>query len=234
MSGNRKLDFMYAVSNTELVVVPRNHLETFGNTILNYHLVSEAMDTVGQINVRRGRMQINRPQIVTPDAYSRIVLDGFGEEAAKYAEWLREHDASLHILRYGYSLRQEAFSKETVTDSLEAVVDRVRTDVEAGDDPFAAVLRGVDEPWDVCLVRLFVAVVERSVRANVIEMAQRHLFEMDDGIPRTIREEIERAFTAAASDPALIKPLGSLLRRHNLFSRFEERFFALVRASSGK
>ena len=234
MSQNRKLDFMYAVSNTELVLVPRKHLETFGNTLLNYHLVSEAMDTVGQIKVRRGRMQINRPQIVTPDAYSRIVLDGFGEEAAKYAEWLREHDTEFHILRYGYALRQEAFSEDTITDSIEAVVDRVRKDVEASEDPFAAVLQGVDEPWDVCLLRLFVAVVQNSIRSNVMEMAQRHLFEMEDGIPRPLRDEIERAFAAAASDPSLIKSLGSLLRRHNLFSRYEERFFALVRASSGK
>ena len=234
MSENRKLDFMYAVANTELVVVPRKHLETFGNTLVDYHLVSEGMDTVGQIKVRRGRMQINRPQIVTPDAYSRIMLDGFGEEAAKYADWLREHDSEFHILRYGYSLRKEAFSEETVTDSLEAVVDRVRRDVEASNDPFGAVLKGVDEPWDVCLLRLFVAVVQSSIRSNVMEMAQRHLFEMEDGIPRPIRDEIERAFRAAAADPSLVKPLGALLRRHNLFGRFEERFFALVRSSMGK
>ena len=234
MSENRRVDFLYAVANTQLVLVPRKHLETFGNTIVHYHLVSEDMDSVGRIKVRRGRMQINRPQIVTPGAYAKIALEGFGEEAAKYAEWLREHDGEFHILRYGYSLRKEAFSEETVTDTLEAVVERVRQDVEASKDPFAAVLRGVDEPWDVCLVRLFAAVVGNSVRENVMEMAQRRLFEMDDGIPHAVREEIERAFRAAASDPSLIKPLGSLLNRHNLFGRYEERFFALLRASAPK
>ena len=234
MSENRKLDFMYAVANTELVLVPQKHLETFGNTLVDYHLVSEGMDSVGQIKVRRGRMQINRPQIVTPDAYARIVLDGFGEEASKYAEWLREHDSDFHILRYGYALRKEAFSEETITDTLEAVVERVKSDVEASKNPFGAVLKGVDEPWDVCLLRLFVAVVQGSIRSNVMEMAQRHLFEMEDGIPRPIRDEIERAFRAAAADPSLVKPLGSLLRKHNLFDRYEERFFALVRNSIGK
>lgn len=232
MSENRRVDFLYAVSNTDLVLVPRKHLETFGNTIIHYHHVSEDMDSVGRIKVRRGRMQINRPQIVTPDAYSKLVLEGFGEEASKYAEWLREHDGDFHILRYGYSLRKEAFSEETITDTVEAVVERVRADVAASRDPFAAVLKGVDEPWDVCLVRLFAVVVGNSVRDNVIEMAQQHLFDRDDGIPRAVRDEIERAFRAAASDPSLIKPLGALLNRHNLFSRYEERFFTLLRASS--
>ena len=229
MSGDRKLDYMYAVSNTELLLVPKKHLETFDNTLLHYHHVSEDMDSVGRVKVRTGKMQINRPQILTPGAYSKIVLEGFGEEARKYAEWLQEHDSELHILRYGYALKQESFSEETVTDSLDAVVDRVLADVKASEDPFGAVLKGVDDPWDVCLMRLFVAVVENSVRTNFAEMAQRHLFEMEDGIPKPVKEEIERAFAAAAKDASLIKPRGALLQRHGLFGRDEGGFFALVR-----
>lgn len=229
MSGNRNLDFMYAVANTELLLVPKKHLETFDNTLLHYHHVSESMDRVGEIKVRTGRMQINRPQIVTPGAYSKIVLEGVGQEAEKYAQWLQEHDGDLRILRYGYALKQEAFSEETVTDDFDAVLDRVKRDVEKGDDPFAAVVKGVDDPWDVCLMRLFVAVVENSVRSNFAEMAQRRMFEMEDGIPKPVKDEIERAFHAAARDPSLVRSLGALLQRHNLFSRYEERFFALVR-----
>lgn len=229
MSGNRNLDFLYAVANTELLLVPKKHLETFDNTLIHYHHVSESMDRVGEIKVRTGRMQINRPQIVTPGAYSKLLLEGFGEEAQKYAQWLQEHDSEMHILRYGYALKQEAFSEETVTDSFDTVLDRVKTDVEKGDDPFAAVVKGVDDPWDVCLMRLFVTVVENSARSNFAEMAKRRMFEMEDGIPRPVKDEIERAFQAAARDPSLIKSLGALLQRHNLFSRYEERFFALVR-----
>ena len=231
MSENRKLDYMYAVANTELLLLPERHLETFDNTLVHYHHVAEDMDSVGKIKVRTGKMQINRPQILTPGAYSRIVLEGFGDEARKYAQWLQDHDNELRILRYGYALRQESFSEEVVTDDFDAVTDRVLKDVKASQDPFAAVLKGVDDPWDVCLMRLFVAVVESSVRANVAEMAKRHLFEMEDGIPRPVRDEIERAFRAAAHDPSLIRPLGALLRQHNVFDRYEERFFALVRGS---
>lgn len=229
MSSDRNLDYHYAVANTELLLVPKRYLETFGNTLLHYHHVSEDMDAVGKIKIRTGKMQIHRPQILTPGAYSKIMLEGFGEEARKYAEWLQEHDQEMRILRYGYALKQESFSEEIVTDSLDTVLDRVKRDVEASEDPFAAVLKGVDDPWDVCLMRLFIAVVTNSVQANVAEMAQRHLFEMEEGIPKAIKDEIERAFQAAAKDPSLIKPLGALLQKHHLFERYEQRFFALVR-----
>lgn len=67
---------------------PKRHLETFGNTIINYYLVSELMDAVGKVRVREGRMQALRPQIITPSAYSSTLLEGFGEQAQKYLEWL--------------------------------------------------------------------------------------------------------------------------------------------------
>lgn len=227
-------DFWYAVNNTDVVVAPKRHLETFGHTLLHYHLVAEMMDSVGQVRVRTGRMQAMRPQLITPQAYSQMILEGFGEEATKYAQWLRDHEEDVHILRYGYTLKQEAFSEETVTDSFEAVLERVKASVAAANDPFAAVVKGVDEPWDVCLVKLFWTMVQQSARTNILEMAKRRMFEMQDGVPYPVRQEIEAAFTAAAKDASLIQPLGRLLQKHEVFGKFEERFFALVRSHGGK
>ena len=222
-------DFWYAVRNTEVIVPPKRHLETFGNTIINYVLVSELMDSVRQVRVREGRMQALRPQIVTPAAYSKMILEGFGEQAEKYLEWLREHEDSVHVLQYGYSLKQEAFSEEIVNDGIENVLGRVKQDVTARDDPLSAVVKGVDTPWDVCLVRLFWLAIRNSVQVNVKEMAERKLFERQEGIPAGVREEIEAAFAAAAADPRRTRELGALLQRHNLFEQFQDRFFALVR-----
>ena len=55
------------------------------------------------------------------------------------------------------------------------------------------------------------------------------LFEIRDGIPAGIREEIDQAFAAAAQNGALIKPLGRLLQRHGVFEQYQDRFFALVK-----
>ncbi len=225
-------DFWYAVNNTEVVVAPRRHLETFGNTLLHYHLVSELMDAVGKVRVRTGRMQALRPQLITPQAYSKMILEGFGEEATRYADWLREHEKNVHILRYGYTLKQEAYSEETITDSVAAVLERVKAGVKQSADAFAAVIKGVDEPWDVCLVKLFWTIVQQSAQANILEMARHRMFEVRDGLPYPVRQEIERAFTAAAGDASLVKSLGRLLQKHEVFDQFEERFFALVRSHS--
>lgn len=225
-------DFWYAVNNTEIVLAPQRHLETFGNTIINYYLVSELMDSVSQVRIREGRMQAMRPQIVTPSAYSNMVLEGFGEQAQKYAEWLRDHEDRVRILRYGYALKQEAFSEQVVSDTLETVVERVKTEVTGRTDPFSAIVKGVDNPWDVCLIRLFWQVIQNSARDNFRELSERKMFELRDGLPNGVREEIEQAFTAAARNASLVKPLGKLLQQHGVFDQYQDRFFALLRGNS--
>lgn len=226
-----QFDFWYAVNNTEVVVAPSKHLETFGNTLINYHLVSELMDSVSQVRVREGRMQAMRPQIVTPSSYSSMILEGFGEQAEKYLEWLRDHEDQVRILRYGYTLKQEAFSEQVVSDKLDAVMERVKKDVADRNDPFSAVVKGVDQPWDVCLVRLFWQVIQNSAQANFREMAAKKMFEIRDGLPGGVREEIETAFVAAGRDASLIKPLGRLLQQHGVFDQYQDRFFALVKGN---
>ncbi len=222
-------DFWYAVKNTEIVQLPERHIETFGNTLIQYTLVSELMDSVDHVRIREGRMQAMRPQIVTPSAYSSMILEGFGEQAQQYADWLRDHEDMVRILRYGYSLKQEKFSEEVVTDSIDAVIDRVKTEAKGKKDPFRAIVKGVDDPWDVCLVKLFWSVIQSSAQENIRELNERKLFEIRDGIPAGVREEIERAFQAAAADRSLVKDLGALLQKHGVFEQYQDRFFALMR-----
>ncbi|OVE74760.1 hypothetical protein BVX97_06570 [bacterium E08(2017)] len=226
-----KFDFWYAVNNTEIVQAPTQHLETFGNTMLNYYHLSELMDSVDQVRIREGRMQANKPQIITPEAYSQTLLDGFGEEAEKYIDWLKKNDQDVKILQYGYKLTQQSFSEHTVTDKLDAVVDRVRNDKKVVDDPLSAVVIGVDQPWDVCLIKLFWQIIQSSAGANIQELSHQGLFSQKNGIPMPIYKEVEAAFLAASRDSSLINSLAETLNRHNLFKHYEDRFFALVKAS---
>jgi hypothetical protein len=231
MDEKRMFDFWYAVNNTEVVVSPKRHLETFGATLLNYHHVCELMDRADQVRVRTGRLQAHQPRIITPEAYSKTILEGFGDEARKYVEWLKEHEQDVRILQYGYQLSQESFSEHTVTDSIENVVDRVKKEVDGLSDPFNAVVVGVDQPWDVCLVKLFWQVMRESAGANIRELLKKRFFETENGVPRGIRVEVENGFLAASKDASKIGALSDLLQKHGLFSEYEDRFFALVRTS---
>jgi hypothetical protein len=227
-------DFWYAVNNTEIVKMPARHLETFGTTILHYFLITELMDAVNQVRVREGRMKANRPQIITPEAYANTFLDGFGEEAHRYVDWLRDHEKEVRILQYGYRLSQESFSEHVVTDTVKAVVERVQEDVRQRNDPFIAVVLGVDTPWDVCLVKLFWEIIQTSAKTNIQQLERHHLFEAEGGLPRGVRQDIETAFLAASRDPALIKNLGQRLHKYGVFEEYQDRFFALVRSTGQK
>ena len=145
MSESDNLDFRYAVANTEILIPPSGMLETFGNTLVNYIVVSELMDSVGKCHVRSGRMKLFKPQIITPSAYSEMLLEGFGEEARKYVRWLAEHEDDVHVLRYGYTLKRESFSEELVSRPIDAVLADAAKDVAARKDPYLALVRGVDE-----------------------------------------------------------------------------------------
>ncbi|MBM4154294.1 MAG: hypothetical protein FJ221_04620 [Lentisphaerae bacterium] len=222
MPAGDPFDFWYAVSNTEILMLPPRRLETFGSTVLDYHLVSELMDEVNGVRVREGRIQAFRPEILTPAAYMESILEGFHEEAAgRYAEWLRENAKELLILRYGFRIRKEEVREQIVHDALEAVVDRVRADLKARANPLGALVRGVDEPWEVCLVKLMVEMVQRSgpEHARVLR---------ED--PSGDRHEVEAAFRAASKDRSKIAPLADLLRARGLFKDYEDRFFALVQS----
>lgn len=229
MKGRNTFDFWYAVNNTEVLVMPTRHLETFGTTVLHYHLVSELMDAVGQVRVREGRMLASQPQIITPQAYSKTLLEGFGEEATRYVEWLKGHEKDIRILQYGYRLRQESFTEQIVTDDKKAVVERVQNEVRKKGDPLSAVVIGVDDPWDVCLIKLFWEVVQNSAHTNVKQLTQRHMFEESGGVPKGIRAELERAFLEASRNPALVNALGQRLQEFGLFEEYQDRFFALIR-----
>jgi hypothetical protein len=174
-------------------------------------------------------MQAFRPQIIMPSAYSPLEMDGFSNDAKQYLEWLRENEDSVRVLRYGYTLKQESFSEQIVSDNLTAVLERVKADAAGKDDPFAAVVKGVDNPWDVCLVRLFWQTIQRSAPFNIRELHERHMFEMQDGIPVGVREEIEKGFMAATQDSRLIRSLGQLLQEHGVFEQYQDRFFNLVK-----
>ena len=57
-----------------------------------------------------------------------------------------------------------------MTDSLAAVTERVKGAVVESRDEFAAVLQGVDDPWDVALIELWRREVDKSFSKNVKEL----------------------------------------------------------------
>ncbi|MBR2713849.1 MAG: hypothetical protein IKB76_03615 [Kiritimatiellae bacterium] len=169
MSSNPDFDRWYAAKSARFLVEPSHRLETFGNTLVNYHLVSELPDHPGKVRVREGRLEAHQPLVIVPHM-ADVEMDGFGDEAKAYLEFLKENEKNLRILQYGYHLKSDNFSEQIVTDRLSVVTERVKDEVIASNDKFAAVVQCVDEPWDVALVELWLREVNRSAKGNIDEL----------------------------------------------------------------
>ena len=189
--------------------------------MVHYFLVTELMDAVDQVRVREGKVHAYRPQIVAPSSVMESLLEGFEEaQAESYMEWLRENEHELMILRYGFKIRKEAIRTEVVNDKPDLVIDKLRTEIDERGRGMQALIKGVEDPWEVCLLKLMVGMVQKSIGLNANDLGRD---------PNGYHREVKTAFEAAASDPSKIQALADLLRRRNLFQEYEDRFFSLVR-----
>lgn len=226
MSNDKQFDFWYAVNNTELITSPAGHLETFGDTVVNYYLVCQQMDSIDKVVVREGHLKALKPSIITPQSLGQVDVGDLGEEAREYADWLAKHANELRIIQYGFSLQKQELKEYTVTDHIDLVLDRVKSEVEAMNDPLSAILIGVDDPWEVCLMKLMVDLVQHSAKNNMRDFQQQSL-----NLKQRLADNIDQAFLEASRDASKINTLADMLKLNGLWEKHEDRFFALVKAS---
>src|SRR5213592_4131779 len=113
-----KDNFDYAIENTQVILAPERQIATFGSTSFRFYLISELMDRVNEVRVRDGKIHADRPQILTPEHLSRLLLEGFGEKAQRYAEQLREHAQQFAVLRYGFQFRKTDVTEQMFRDPI--------------------------------------------------------------------------------------------------------------------
>jgi len=168
-------NFHYALENTRTHLEPSGLIETFGSTVFDFTLISELMDEVDRVRLRRGTMQAERPRLVTPEHYAKIMLDGFGEKAREFADWLEQHENDLKFLRYGFQFTKSNLREDVVSGRLDGVIaDTVRRARDTGDSR-QAVIESVDDAWEVSLLKLAFDTARRSAGENVGEWKKRGL-----------------------------------------------------------
>lgn len=160
-------DFNYALENTVVHQLPQKRLETFGTTVLNYHLITEEMDAIDHSIVREGRITAERPQIITPHHFHKLLLEGFGEQAEQFAGAINQAGHSFAVLKYGFQFSKAESNTNHIHEPLEAVLDKVKESVRERNDPMAVILSGVDDGWEVCLLKFMMDMVASSGQANI-------------------------------------------------------------------
>ena len=168
-------DFQYAIENTQVILAPDQKIATFGTTSFRFYLISELMDRVNEVRVRDGKIHADRPQILTSEHFSRLLLEGFGDKAQRYVDQMRERMQNMAVLRYGFQFRKTDLSEQTLCDSMDAVVSRTKRHVESMNEPLSAIIQGVDDAWEVCLLKFTIDMVERSAGGNLGDLRKRGL-----------------------------------------------------------
>ena len=165
----------YAIENTQVIVAPQRRIATFGDTSFRFFLVTELMDSVNRIRVRDGRLHAERPQIITPGHLHSMLVEGFGERAEEFGRWLHEHAPDLAVVKYGIQFRKSDISDEVINGPLDQVVGRLREKVDRAEDPLSAIIEGVDEGWEICLLKFASDLIEESAGDNVRDFRKRGL-----------------------------------------------------------
>ncbi|MFT5467346.1 MAG: hypothetical protein ACI8UO_002450 [Verrucomicrobiales bacterium] len=168
-------DIHYAFETTRVLYEPDRRIDTFGSTEFKFRLVTELMDSVNQVRVRSGRISAEKPTILRPESLSDFQFEGFGEQADAFSEWLEQNSGKFAFLKYGFNFKRSDVSENIVHDSIDIVSDRVLTEVRDSGDPSTVVIAGIDEAWEICLLRFTLQMIDRSQEINQFDFKRRGL-----------------------------------------------------------
>jgi hypothetical protein len=176
--------------------------------------------------VREGTVRAERPQVVTPSYLSRH--EGFGEHAQEYLDHLlREYGPDAPGLLYVY--KNEAMETTIVSGDPDEVAARLVDKLDREQRPLEAVVRGVDELWDVSLLKFIYELTDQSAGRNAADLNQRGLLKMDNGVPREARQRIELLMERARTGEVDPSEVHRELERWDVFDEYQDRFLGLFK-----
>jgi hypothetical protein len=216
-----------AIQKTEVIRQPRQQLATFGQTEIEYFLISELAQFPDRCRLRHGDMVAKKPRIITPDNMLER-FEGFGTEGKKYGDWfLKNLGDELRGLQYKFINQLKNTRLEH--SNPKAVIERISRDHDPNIETRIAILKGPEEIWHLSLLKFIVEISSKSFRGNVQELEERGFFDPGSRIEARRRAEIETLFKNAHSDRSQLPILGRKLKEYGLFEQFQDRFFDLIK-----
>lgn len=214
----------YAIENTLILRHPRQRLATFGSTNIYYYMITGLMDELNV--VREGRVIAARPKIVTPTYL--INAEGFSGQARRYLQMIAEQNPHEPGILYSY--KNEAGQMNIVTQSEAEVIEKINRIIDERRDPLSAIIKGVEELWDVSLLKFTFELTSGSVYHNFSEFYSSGRFASNDqGIPQDAISNIEELFELTRHDPSHAPELVRELHRWNLWGQYQDRFLRLFK-----
>ena len=79
----------------------------------------------------------------------------------------------MAILKYGFRFRKADARTYDVAEPIARTIENVRKRVAEKDDPLSTVLAGVDDGWEVCLLRFMIDLITASAQGNIDDLRGR-------------------------------------------------------------
>lgn len=223
--------------NTVVVKLPKQSLASFGTTVVTYNMVTrplyQVLDADKQTEeavLRRGTVKAERPQIVTPQFLART--PGFGSDAQEFMrELIRRGQADDPGILYTYT--NEPTQMEIISSRPEEVAERISQQIESESRPLEAVILGVDELWDVSLMKFIFDLTNSSAPSNAADFMRSGRMKVNDGVPMDARLRIRDMLHEVRSgnlDPAV---LHRELEAWQLFDEYQDQFFQALKGRRG-
>jgi hypothetical protein len=172
-------DIHYALETTKVLHEPDRRIDTFGETRFEFQLISELMDRASEVRIRTGEVQAMRPRILRPSAYNDVEFEGFDPSARerfdKLVEKFRSEGKDLAFLQYGFQFRRGQVHEQIVRDSIDSVRERVLDDIRKSGNPSLAIIEGVDDAWEISILKFTFEMILRSHEINAFDFKRRGL-----------------------------------------------------------
>ncbi len=170
-------DFQYAMETTRVVHEPDRRIDTFGTTRFDFEILSELMDSVGVVKIRRGQVEAQKPQLIRPAGFDEIELEGFDPKVLRVIEHFKEKGVDLNFLQYGFQFKRSEVSEELVHDSLPSVMDKALAEVRRSGNPSLAIIEGVDDAWEVGIMKFTLEMIMKSTEINQFDFKRQGFLE---------------------------------------------------------
>jgi hypothetical protein len=122
-------------------------------------------------------MEACKPLLIRPNP--DMELEGFGDETrerlGKLLEDMRQQGIDLAFLQYGFRFRRSEVTEEIVKEPLDEVADRLLADVRRSGNPMLAILEGVDDAWEIALMKFSLEMITQSHRINTFDLQRKKL-----------------------------------------------------------
>lgn len=165
--------FIEAVRNTKILRSRKNHLFTFGNTILPYIILANSSINLGNCIIRTGEVVVEKPQILV--ANDLTSFEGFeSEKNDKELDQVRFALMSRGILLPQMNYKNSTQRLNVISDKLEVAVEREMNRLEDANDSRTGVIQCNEDTWNLALLHYVLTQIARSSSSNMQEYFERY------------------------------------------------------------